>query len=147
VRPVHAQHPSPHVARLLGRREGARDARFAARAPLPAAYAPTCGCSSSRRSITARTWPTRSCAAALFAASATRDRQARARHRDIVARFGRFPHRNAVLGRDSTAEELEYLKTAEAIRAVAVARSYPALRLNASSVADCRACGLFEERC
>ena len=27
------------------------------------------------------------------------------RHRDIVARFGRFPHRNAVLGRPSTAEE------------------------------------------
>jgi len=34
-------------------------------------------------------------------------------HRDIVARFGRFPHRNEVLGRDCTAEELEYLKTAE----------------------------------
>ncbi len=33
-------------------------------------------------------------------------------HRDIVARFGRFPHRNAALGRTSTAEELEYLKTA-----------------------------------
>lgn len=32
-------------------------------------------------------------------------------HRDIVARFGRFPHRNAVLGRASTAEELEFLKT------------------------------------
>jgi uncharacterized protein (DUF924 family) len=31
-------------------------------------------------------------------------------HRDIVARFGRFPHRNAVLGRPSTAEELEFLK-------------------------------------
>ena len=31
------------------------------------------------------------------------------RHRDTVARFGRFPHRNAVLGRDSTAEELAYL--------------------------------------
>ena len=27
------------------------------------------------------------------------------RHRDIVARFGRFPHRNRVLGRPSTAEE------------------------------------------
>ncbi len=27
------------------------------------------------------------------------------RHRDIVARFGRFPHRNAVLGRRSTPEE------------------------------------------
>jgi len=34
-------------------------------------------------------------------------------HRDIVARFGRFPHRNEVLGRDSTAEELDYLKTAK----------------------------------
>jgi len=30
-------------------------------------------------------------------------------HRDIVARFGRFPHRNAVLGRESTAEEREFL--------------------------------------
>jgi uncharacterized protein (DUF924 family) len=32
------------------------------------------------------------------------------RHRDIVARFGRFPHRNAVLGRESTPEETEFLK-------------------------------------
>ena len=31
------------------------------------------------------------------------------RHRDTVARFGRFPHRNAVLGRKSTAEELAHL--------------------------------------
>ena len=31
------------------------------------------------------------------------------RHRDVIARFGRFPHRNAVLGRESTAEELEFL--------------------------------------
>lgn len=31
-------------------------------------------------------------------------------HRDIVARFGRFPHRNAVLGRESTPQELEFLK-------------------------------------
>jgi uncharacterized protein (DUF924 family) len=31
------------------------------------------------------------------------------RHRDVVARFGRFPHRNAALGRVSTPEELEYL--------------------------------------
>ncbi len=30
-------------------------------------------------------------------------------HHDIVARFGRFPHRNAVLGRVSTAAELTYL--------------------------------------
>ena len=32
------------------------------------------------------------------------------RHRAIVARFGRFPHRNAVLGRTSTPEEIEFLK-------------------------------------
>ncbi|MDC0985709.1 DUF924 domain-containing protein [Alphaproteobacteria bacterium] len=31
------------------------------------------------------------------------------RHHDIVARFGRFPHRNAVLGRSSTKEEREFL--------------------------------------
>jgi uncharacterized protein (DUF924 family) len=31
------------------------------------------------------------------------------RHRDIIARFGRFPHRNAVLDRASTPEELEWL--------------------------------------
>jgi len=31
-------------------------------------------------------------------------------HHDIIARFGRFPHRNAILGRASTAEELEFLK-------------------------------------
>lgn len=30
-------------------------------------------------------------------------------HRDIVARFGRFPHRNAVLGRPSTPEEERFL--------------------------------------
>lgn len=32
------------------------------------------------------------------------------RHRDIVARFGRFPHRNVTLSRASTPEELEFLK-------------------------------------
>jgi uncharacterized protein (DUF924 family) len=30
-------------------------------------------------------------------------------HRDIVARFGRFPHRNALLGRENTAAEAEFL--------------------------------------
>lgn len=31
------------------------------------------------------------------------------KHRDVVARFGRFPHRNAILGRASTDEELAFL--------------------------------------
>lgn len=35
-------------------------------------------------------------------------------HYDIVARFGRFPHRNAILGRESTAEELAWLASDEA---------------------------------
>jgi uncharacterized protein (DUF924 family) len=32
------------------------------------------------------------------------------KHQVIVERFGRFPHRNAALGRASTAEEIEFLK-------------------------------------
>ncbi|HAK90298.1 DUF924 family protein [Massilia timonae] len=31
------------------------------------------------------------------------------RHRGVIARFGRFPHRNPILGRASTPEELDYL--------------------------------------
>ena len=31
------------------------------------------------------------------------------RHCDIIRRFGRFPHRNAILGRDSTEAEIEFL--------------------------------------
>jgi uncharacterized protein (DUF924 family) len=31
-------------------------------------------------------------------------------HRHIIQRFGRFPHRNAILGRTTTAEEAEFLK-------------------------------------
>jgi uncharacterized protein (DUF924 family) len=31
------------------------------------------------------------------------------RHRDIVKKFGRFPHRNALLGRESTPDELDFL--------------------------------------
>lgn len=32
------------------------------------------------------------------------------RHRAIIAQFDRFPHRNAILGRQSTPEEVEFLK-------------------------------------
>ncbi|HLS85125.1 MAG TPA: DUF924 family protein [Burkholderiales bacterium] len=33
------------------------------------------------------------------------------RHREIIQRFGRFPHRNAALGRESTPEEVAFLAT------------------------------------
>lgn len=31
------------------------------------------------------------------------------KHRDVITEFGRFPHRNLILGRDSTAEEAAYM--------------------------------------
>ncbi len=31
-------------------------------------------------------------------------------HKAIIDRFARYPHRNAILGRESKAEELEFLK-------------------------------------
>ena len=35
-------------------------------------------------------------------------------HREIVRRFGRFPHRNAALGRECTEVEREWLQSKEA---------------------------------
>ena len=32
------------------------------------------------------------------------------KHHDVIKRFGRFPHRNSILGRESKAEEVEFLK-------------------------------------
>lgn len=32
------------------------------------------------------------------------------KHKAIIDRFGRYPHRNAILGRESTTEEIEFLK-------------------------------------
>lgn len=37
-------------------------------------------------------------------------------HREIIKRFGRFPHRNSILGRTNTKEELEYLSSAKAFK-------------------------------
>jgi uncharacterized protein (DUF924 family) len=37
-------------------------------------------------------------------------------HRELIRRFGRFPHRNAIVGRESTPEEIAYLRSEEAFR-------------------------------
>lgn len=37
------------------------------------------------------------------------------KHLDVIARFGRFPHRNAVLGREATPAELDYLAYLKAV--------------------------------
>ena len=37
-------------------------------------------------------------------------------HRDLVRRFGRFPHRNEILGRESTKMEREYLNSKDAFK-------------------------------
>ncbi|MBX2879513.1 MAG: DUF924 domain-containing protein [Granulosicoccus sp.] len=42
--------------------------------------------------------------------AATRNHDFAEQHQVIVERFGRFPHRNNILGRKSTAEEIEFLK-------------------------------------
>ncbi|MGH6636945.1 MAG: DUF924 family protein [Gammaproteobacteria bacterium] len=43
-------------------------------------------------------------------------------HRDVIARFGRHPHRNAVLGRQSTPEELAYLASGQLVHTRALPR-------------------------
>lgn len=52
---------------------------------------------------------------ALFEAAGLTDNLRFARHhRELIRRFGRFPHRNAILGRESSEEELNYLASREA---------------------------------
>jgi uncharacterized protein (DUF924 family) len=52
---------------------------------------------------------------ALFEAAGLTDNLRFARHhRDLIRRFGRFPHRNAILGRPNTEEEEAYLASKEA---------------------------------
>lgn len=47
----------------------------------------------------------------LFSANGLKDNHDfELRHKAIIDRFGRYPHRNAVLGRESTAEELAFLQ-------------------------------------
>ena len=45
----------------------------------------------------------------LYAPLAAEPRRYAVMHRDIIARFGHFPHRNALLGRTTTAEEQAFL--------------------------------------
>ena len=49
-------------------------------------------------------------AVALIRAGGDGDAKWAVHHRDIIRRFGRFPHRNAILGRESTPEELAYMR-------------------------------------
>lgn len=54
-------------------------------------------------------------AVALYEAAGLRDSLKWVRHhRDLIRRFGRFPHRNRILGRPSTTDELDYLASKEA---------------------------------
>jgi uncharacterized protein (DUF924 family) len=45
----------------------------------------------------------------LYREAGSEDLKYAEQHRDIIRRFGRFPHRNTILGRDSTAEEQKFL--------------------------------------
>ena len=46
----------------------------------------------------------------LYARMAAMNAEQSAKYQEIIARFGSFPHRNANLGRTSTAEEIEFLR-------------------------------------
>lgn len=46
----------------------------------------------------------------LFGRNASGNLEFERRHKDIIDRFGRYPHRNAILGRESTEEELAFLR-------------------------------------
>ena len=62
------------------------------------------------RWCTPRTSPTRTSSLAYFEKLGLADNlRAARRHRGIIARFGRFPHRNEILGRATTPEEQRYL--------------------------------------
>ena len=37
-------------------------------------------------------------------------------HRDIINKYGRFPHRNSILGRESTDDEKKYLESENAFK-------------------------------
>ncbi|MBO1924845.1 DUF924 family protein [Thiomicrorhabdus sp. 6S3-12] len=53
----------------------------------------------------------------LFEKSALEDNARFARHhREIVRKFGRFPHRNKALGRQNTQTEIDYLNSPEAFK-------------------------------
>jgi len=54
------------------------------------------------------------CVARFEAAGLTDNVKFARHHRGIVEKFGRFPHRNALLGRESTPEEIEYLNSKDA---------------------------------
>ena len=45
-----------------------------------------------------------------FAQLVTQNRKYAVLHYDIIQKFGRYPHRNKILGRKSTSEEMEFLK-------------------------------------
>ncbi len=49
-------------------------------------------------------------AVALFGACSSKNLDFELRHKSIIERFGRYPHRNAILGRESTEDEIEFLK-------------------------------------
>lgn len=97
-----------------GDAEARETARFAIARNYPAAYGPDMRMFFFMPFQHSESLADQEFCCALFATlgNAENDRYA-IEHRDIVARFGRFPHRNEALGRDCTPEEIDYLKTAQ----------------------------------
>ncbi len=105
VRPVLAQHAPARLAGLLaGDRKALPTARLALARNYPALpSASPCGCSSTCPSSIARSLTDQELGCSLFAAFEDEEMMKHAHeHRDVIVRFGRFPHRNEVLERNCT---------------------------------------------
>ena len=111
ARPVSAQHVSRPGARLRHRSAGARDRGRRDRARLRCAGAETsCAASFICRSSIRKISTDQERGIALYKAAGDADGLKWAElHADIIRRFGRFPHRNAALGRVTTPEEQAFL--------------------------------------
>ena len=73
----------------------------------------SCTCRSSTRKTSPRSSARSRCSARSPARRATHDALEWAqKHADVIFRFGRYPHRNAILGRASTPEEIAFLRAA-----------------------------------
>ena len=108
VRPVPAQHVPRPRRPVRDRSSGAGDRQGGGRRGFRrSSWSRRNAASSTCRSSTARTSPTRTVACCCSPSSATRTSSDYARkHREIIERFGRFPHRNAILGRAPRPDEI-----------------------------------------
>ena len=151
ARPASSQCLARHAPCLRPRRGGAQDRRrrHRRRSPCaPTARAPSVSLLAARAQR-GSVRQQRSCGLMADLGDTCVARYAH-RHRAVIARFGRFPHRNAILGRVSTPEEEAFLRRAgivvldgHGVRSVPMVHTPPGpWRPHSRGPAQLRCCGL-----